>query len=107
MDPPISSGASVHLISGWDDGRNMIRLISSGLSLGSHLVINKGFLLRYSRVFPAWVWCGGFEFFVAMAILSGFSLTEKPIGCPEIILKSPILFFLGTGGRDPTMKVPE
>lgn len=28
-----------------------------------------------------------------MAILSGFSLTEKPIGCPEIILKSQILFF--------------
>lgn len=40
----------------------MIRLISSGFSLGSHLIINKGFLLRYSRVFPAWVWCGGFEF---------------------------------------------
>lgn len=43
MDPPISSGASVHLISGWDEGRNMIRLISSGFSLGPHLVINKGF----------------------------------------------------------------
>lgn len=41
-----------------------------------------------------------------MAIFSGFSLTEEPLGCPGIILKSQIFIF-GMGIRDPTMKVPE
>lgn len=93
MDPPpISSGASVHLIKGWEEGKNMARLISSGFSLGSHLVINKEYLLR-CRGFPAWVCCGVFDFFAVMAIFSGFSLTEEPIGCPEIIRKVKSLFF--------------
>lgn len=92
MDPPISSGASVHLIKRWEGGRNVTRFSSSGFSLGSHLVINKGCLLRCT-VFPARVCCRIFEFLRCMAIFPGFNLTEEPIGCPGIILKSQIFIF--------------